>query len=353
MKRFSLLFIVLLVTASAYAQKIDGQWRGYFDSKGDIVTAAGDNTEYVLEINIDGTDITGYSYSYFQDRQYYVICSLSGTYNKADQTMLITETARIKGLTPPGWGDCLQTHFLKYEKIKGKEQLVGKWKAAIGQGNCGSGSTTLVRKTLNKNLAGYNKGRTHMTITKPGVATAKAAPKAKTSETIIRRVVPADLQTIDTSVIDKDLEENDSVVQEMPFEAKSIAQPVLLPELTYEKRTNTLLKTIEIGSDSFQVDLYDSGDIDGDSISLFYNGKLLLYHQRLDVKPITLILDANSGGGENELVMYAETLGTIPPNTALMVVRDGSNRYEVYMTSDLEKSGAVRFVHKKKDTASQ
>ena len=350
MKRFYIVLIGFLLMSAANAQKIDGQWRGYFDSKGDIVTNGGSSTEYVLEINIDGTDITGYSYSYFQDRQYYVICALKGTYNKSDQTMLVTETERIKGLTPPGWADCLQTHFLKYEKTKGIEQLVGKWKAALGQqSDCGNGSTTLVRKTLTKNLTGYNKGRTHMTISRPsGIANAKA-PKAKTTETIIRRVEPADLQAIDTSVVDKDLEENDSVVQEMPVVAKSIAQPVLLPEINYEKRTNTLLKTIVIANDSFQVDLYDSGDIDGDSISLFYNGKLLLFHQRLEIKPITLTLDANSGGGENELVMYAETLGTIPPNTALMVVRDGTNRYEVYMTSDLQESGAVRFVHKKKD----
>jgi hypothetical protein len=350
MKRFCILLIGFLLTTAVNAQKIDGQWRGYFDSKGDIVTASENNTEYVLELNIAGTDVTGYSYSYFQDRQYYVICALKGTFNKADQTMLVTETERIKGLTPPGWADCLQTHFLKYQKVKGTEQLVGRWKAALGQQNdCGNGTTTLVRKTLTKNLTGYNKGRTRMTISRPPeVATAKA-PTKKVTETIIRRVVPADLQTIDTSVVDKDLEANDSVVQEMPIAAQSIAQPVLLPEITYEKRTNTLLKTIVIANDSFQVDLYDSGDIDGDSISLFYNEKLLLFHQRLDVKPITLTLDANSSGGENELVMYAETLGTIPPNTALMVVRDGTNRYEIYMTSDLQESGAVRFIHKKKD----
>jgi hypothetical protein len=48
--------------------------------------------------------------------------------------------------------------------------------------------------------------------------------------------------------------------------------------------------------------------------------------------------------------MYAENLGTIPPNTALMVVTDGSNRYEVRIASDLEKSGVIRFIHKPKNT---
>ena len=50
----------------------------------------------------------------------------------------------------------------------------------------------------------------------------------------------------------------------------------------------------------------------------------------------------------NELIMYADNLGEIPPNTALMIVTDGDNRYEVRITSDLQKSGTIRFVRKPK-----
>ena len=339
MKRVLILFIVFLITTASYAQKIDGQWRGYFNSNGDIVTSAAGNTEYVLEIDIDGTDITGYSYSYFQDRRYFVICSIKGTYNKSDKTMLVTETARIKGVTPPGQGDCLQTHFLQYQKTGNVEQLVGRWKSAPGQNDCGTGSTTLERKTLvkNKTLTRTHKGHTRMSVSKPGISTEKPADKSQVTETIIKRVIPP----IDTAATNKGVAGNDSI--------KSITQPILLPDIAYENRIDTLLQTIEIANDSFQVYLYDSGDIDGDSISLFYNGKLLLSHQRLELKPITLTLDATTEGGVNELVMYAETLGTIPPNTALMIVMDGSNRYEIYMTSDLQQSATIRFIHKKKN----
>jgi len=97
---------------------------------------------------------------------------------------------------------------------------------------------------------------------------------------------------------------------------------------------------------SVKVSLYDNGEIDGDSVSLFYNGKLLLSHQRLSDKPITLTINVDKDKTVNELVMYAENLGSIPPNTALMVVYDGPNRYEIRITSDLQKSGAIRFVHK-------
>jgi len=313
MKRILTLLAVFLITTAANAQKIDGQWRGYFDSNGDIVTAAANNTEYVLELQIDGTAITGYSYTYFQDRKYFVICSIKGTFNKSDKTMLVTETARVKGSTPTGQGDCLQTHFLQYQKIAGVEQLVGRWKPAAGQGDCGTGTTTLIRKTLDKNIKGATKGHSKMTVSRAQQSDTKKPVNKKTTATIIRREMP----TIDTAAANKTIVGLDSI--------KSITQPALSTDINYEKRTNTLVKTVEVASDSFQVFLYDSGDIDGDSVSLFYNGKLLLSHQRLELKPITLTLDATTSNGTNELVMYAETLGTIPPNTALMIVTDGTN----------------------------
>jgi hypothetical protein len=76
----------------------------------------------------------------------------------------------------------------------------------------------------------------------------------------------------------------------------------------------------------------------------------LLSHKRLSDKALSLTLNVEDNRPINELVMYAENLGEIPPNTALMVVTDGGNRYEVRIASDLEKSGVIRFVHKPKST---
>ena len=99
-----------------------------------------------------------------------------------------------------------------------------------------------------------------------------------------------------------------------------------------------------------QWNLYDNGEIDGDSISLFFNGRLILSHKRLSDKALRLKLDVDANRQINELIMYAENLGTIAPNTALMVVNDGDNRYEVRISSDLQKSGVIRFIHKPKKT---
>ena len=87
--------------------------------------------------------------------------------------------------------------------------------------------------------------------------------------------------------------------------------------------------------------------MDGDSVSLFLNGKLLVTRKKLTTQPLSIRIPKNEVEDENELVMYAENLGTIAPNTALMVVTDGTKRYEVRITSDLQKSGTIRFVKKK------
>ena len=68
----------------------------------------------------------------------------------------------------------------------------------------------------------------------------------------------------------------------------------------------------------------------------------------LTTKAISLTLSLDEDVKENVITMYADNLGTIPPNTALMIVTDGDKRYEVRMTSDTEKSGSVMFVHGQK-----
>jgi len=49
--------------------------------------------------------------------------------------------------------------------------------------------------------------------------------------------------------------------------------------------------------------------------------------------------------GSNILVMYAENLGTIPPNTAAVVIKDGRRKRNVNLVSDNGKSGAVEIIY--------
>lgn len=121
-----------------------------------------------------------------------------------------------------------------------------------------------------------------------------------------------------------------------------------------EKREKYLQQTITVYNDSITILLYDNGIVDGDSITLVYNDKLIVSHILLSEKPVTLVVGIDKERNNNELQMFADNLGSIPPNTALMIIWDGDKRYSVSITSDKNKNGAVSFVwNKKKISTSQ
>jgi len=137
----------------------------------------------------------------------------------------------------------------------------------------------------------------------------------------------------------------DTLIQATVIQRK-IENPVITQQ--YQQRETTVQKEIEVSSDSVQVDFYDNGEIDGDSISVFFNDQLLGANLRLSTKSIHMNVKLDTTREINQLAMFANNLGSIPPNTALMLISDGKNRYEVRLSSSLDKTGAVRIKRKKK-----
>jgi hypothetical protein len=167
---------------------------------------------------------------------------------------------------------------------------------------------------------------------KPPLATAKKPPvknpvsQAKPKTDTVKRVtdVPVIVQT----------------------PTKPVEKPVLkLPSAT-RSRTNELLQTLTVQSNEVQVKLYDNGEIDDDTISVYLDNKLVLSNKRLSATPLSLNIKMDQDGEDHVLVMVAENLGRIPPNTSLMIVNDGDKRYEVRVTSTEQKNAMIRFRYK-------
>ena len=352
MKKIVLFVASIFFTTIVFCQEFKGQWKGEFtDNSSTFMGWGGERCDYVLELETSGNDVTGYSYTYFTDggKRYYTICKLVGKINKRSGYVEVTETERTKTNVPNHIRNCFQVHKLTYYKDGDIQTLKGTWSPAPNQeGDCGYGTTTLSRRVLKKDIPSFNN------------ATARAVKPEK--KPVIKPTVDfTDKNKNASPPVTKNAtkEVTPPVTKSNPVkpEAKVPTPPVVVKsdpdirqraDINFEKRNSTLLKTLELDNENFKVDLYDNGDIDGDSISLFFNGKLILSHKRLSDKAITLNLNTDDARDVNELVMYAENLGEIPPNTALMVVTDGKNRYEVRISSDLEKSGAIRFVRKPK-----
>ncbi|MFT3702429.1 MAG: hypothetical protein QM802_08670 [Agriterribacter sp.] len=357
--------VLILLCAFNYGigQSLNGQWRGSFNTAGNVVAKEGD-TEYVLELDIQGAEVTGFSYSYFNypEKKYYVICRLQGKYDAADKSIVVNEEERIKGNTPPNWGDCLQTHILTYLKQGNTEKLVGRWRGYIPSSACGTGSTELERKMLTRvappkaapiitkkeTPAPAKKTATQSTTTtKPKTVAPPVAnkPVAKPSRPVVKNTPKTDTTKNKKVVIpnQQTIAKNteDSAAKPKKPEAITMSVP------GFERRATNILKTIDVpAGEEIKVDLYDNGEIDGDTISVFYNNQLVLSNQRLTDKPLSLKLKLDPTREDNELVMYAENMGSIPPNTALMIAIIEGKRYEVYITSTEKSSGAIRFKKK-------
>jgi hypothetical protein len=117
---------------------------------------------------------------------------------------------------------------------------------------------------------------------------------------------------------------------------------------SFEERKPYLIKEIEVNSDSLRVSLYDNGDIDGDTVTVFYNKAPILMKQGLNAQGINIYIQLDATTQVHELSLYAENLGSIPPNTALMIIYDGVNRFEIFSTSNETLNGTVRIKKKVK-----
>jgi hypothetical protein len=106
-------------------------------------------------------------------------------------------------------------------------------------------------------------------------------------------------------------------------------------------RSNPVIRQIAMEAGEIKVDLYDNGQIDGDTVTIYHNNVLLVSKRRLSEKPITLRIAVNKDQPHHELVMVAENLGSIPPNTSLMVVTAGDVRHEIFISSTEQKNAKI------------
>ena len=108
-------------------------------------------------------------------------------------------------------------------------------------------------------------------------------------------------------------------------------------------RQNPLVKRIETEAGEIKLDLYDNGEIDGDTVSIYHNNVLLVSRAGLSNKPISFRLTVDAAHPHHELIMVAENLGSIPPNTSLMIVTTATQRYEVFISSTEQKNAKLVF----------
>ncbi len=187
------------------------------------------------------------------------------------------------------------------------------------------------------------------------------APQKK-QPVVVKKPIPKKELRVDSNIIAKKREPVlSSPVAVKPPESQVITRPQTslptdsMPALKQRRtvltppppavstRSNPLVKRLETEAGEIKVDLYDNGQIDGDTVSVYHNNILVVSHARLSIKPITLRIAIDAAHPHHELILVAHNLGSIPPNTSLMVVNAGTVRYEVFISSNEQKNAKVIF----------
>lgn len=331
---------------SASAQKFSGQWTGSFDEKGrpDL------KTDYVLEIEAKDRSFEGSSITYFiiRGKRYFTICRIKGTIDPLSKTIVSTEVERIKANTPPDFKDCFQIHTLTYFKKDSIEKLVGIWKPATPTAGCGgSGTTVLQRKIFQQkklnavqqnNLASkpQPKSSTSNTTTKPN----NNISKAPTTQQLNNPSKPNATEKAELTIEDKPKTNTTPTPSVADKREENQAEQMIKEGM--QKRDNQLYETITLTDPEIEISLYDNAEIDGDVVTVLFNNEVVVSKQALSNVPIVRKLRAELGK-ENLLVMYAENMGRIPPNTAFMRIKNGDQIFKVLLSADDKKNATVAF----------
>lgn len=391
------LFSVLLLSFTAQAQKITGIWRGYFSSSSGIYREGFKEETYKYEIQLDqqsNNSVKGVTYSY-KTTVFYGKAELNGIYTPTSKSIIIKETRLVDLKIGDKSEPCLMTCYLDYSRIGKLEVLSGTFISinVKDKGDCGSGRVYLERvvesdfkkedfllkkkpadtsKTLSGLLAKTAKPpATKQPATgKPAIVT--VVPKKSVGKTPVtagtqKAVVPAKpLAKTQTAPIKKPATAKPGTtakqadrIPEQPVNAQKeeIVTPpkpenrerkMPIPKVLVE-RENKLVRAITTSEENIQIDIYDNGTIDNDTISLYHNNELVISSGKLNTRPIKLKIRNSKTDNRHELVMVAENLGEIPPNTALMVITAGKERYEVFLSSDEQRNAKVVIHYVPKD----
>ncbi len=369
-------FLFSLVPLLASSQDLTGIWRGHFQSSSSSMLERlyGIEDRYKFEIQLDQRNklFSGVTYSY-KTTVFYGKADCRGQVNDKTKKVLLEELKIVEVRMTDGSDACIMTLFLNYSKNGDDEFMEGTYTSmnTRDSSSCGRGTVYLQKVTtsdfykepflVKREQEALRKKNTAPRINTPsGSNTAKTAPPVaktttpkKTSPPVVKKSNTAKTNS-QTTKPDKEIARtNPSKTIIAPARTdtvkqldKKISSPIATPRVL-ANRQNELVKTITVNTTEVSVDLYDNGTIDNDTVSVYLDKKLVISKQRLTDQPISVKLKLDDDNDYHELVMVAENLGEIPPNTSLMVVKAGDKRYEVRITSTEQKNAVVIFKYEK------
>lgn len=291
MKTFCFLIIIVSLHSTSIAQKVAGRWYGKITQQ-----AGGFSELYDLELNLSQRKIiSGESYAYIPDILF-VRIGLTG-YIDGDSIRLKEALYDIRDeVMPISWIACIKNMNLKYYKQGDDEYLKGVWDGTSKEDRspCLPGQIILSRSKQALNQFIINDGFQRPYLT------------------------------------------------ETPEIAKAVAQ--FTPE--FLNTSIKKVKEIQVKNRQIELRISDYSRVDNDTVSIYLNRDMLASRQRISKKKIRLYINLDARTDLNEIILFAENLGRIPPNTSQLLVVDGATTHKVVIESDKQKSAALYLRYK-------
>ena len=114
---------------------------------------------------------------------------------------------------------------------------------------------------------------------------------------------------------------------------------------TFQNRKAIITDTLNIAKQEIDIFLWDDNVMDGDIISIYLNGKVVLDKHPLKKERFRFKLSLAEG--ENTLSLFAENMGMIPPNTVSMIIKDDNGSYRLRLESDFKTNDSLILDYRK------
>lgn len=257
-----------------------GIWQGYITAPGSYTSGYTLNIEEVSADRISGT---AYIYRNENPIQFLGILDFIGTVS--DKGSKLTELVIVKEKMPDTIRRlCVKYMDLDFNQKDGLDYLTGNWDGSL----------------------------TDHTSCLPG-------------KVYLRRYNPADatgIEPIPDEIIEAIKEDGSS---KMHFLNTELAKPIII------NVRNSILR--------FEIRDYLKEDMD--TISIYLNRRPIIEKIGIFKKPYkqTVRLDRNSE--LHEIILYAENLGQIPPNTSILTILDGEQKHRLIISSTKEVSAVI------------
>jgi len=333
-----ILSLLLLFPLKFFAQDITGVWTGFLQTTGN------QQLPYELVISGDNDKLAGYSLTIF---------TFDGIENTGIKSMKLKNK---KGILSIEDGELIYNNYKtqpKRVKLSGTLYVQGKDSGMIMYGTF-STRTIDFRATDQTSFNGtirlqkkknFRQTKLVTKLDEMNLLNSLSFMQTKTKEkdvvsSPVKENLPQTKQKEPETIVKNKTE---PIIQPKEKPVVKTLQPVVTNSAAdLVKRKTEVIRSVLFKSDSLVINLYDNGQIDGDTVSVVLNGKVIISRQGLTAKAITTTVHITPDLGDSlQLIMYAENLGRIPPNSGLLILQDGDDRYDIRFSGDFQRNSAI------------